>query len=265
MKCGLFATDWNLWWEAGPYRPEELHDDVPEQFSWIERIAERHVDVVFLPVQHGDEYETYGPLYHLLPHRLVKKHRLPFFEGGHWPRVIPTHHHTLSGASLSGLRRAFAELVWPLLTRGRSTIGSHPPNDSLVLLAQHLGFWLPAMEVVLRRRGLRWGRARVRAEDEAAFARVRPQLPPDLDIQRAAMGGSLWSGEEEAREALCELVEVADAGGKLRGTVDAIRRGRVEEDFSRAGPASGKTSIASCSRSGPGCVRPSSSWTTRSR
>jgi hypothetical protein len=230
-KCGLFATEWNMLWEGGPYRPEHLRDELPPEYHWIDRVFERHIDLVFLPVRHNDEYEAYGPLYHLLPLRLIKKHRLPILERGHWPRLIPTIH-GLSAASVAGLRRAFGELIWPLLTGGRSTVGSHPPNESLVMLAQDLGFWLPAMEVVLRRRGLRWGRSRVGPEDEVAFKIVRPQLPADLDIQTAAMGGPLWEGEDEAREVLHELMEVADVGGRIRGTVDAIRRGRVEEDFS---------------------------------
>jgi len=229
-KCALFTSEWNMFWEAGPYRPEDFHENIPESLPWISRLAERHVDSVLLPTVSGNEYEAYGPLYHLLPERLLRKHRLPVFEGGHWPRMMPMEMRTLAESSVPALRRAFGELIWPVLTRGRSTIAAHPTNDSLVLLAQNLGFWLPPLERVLRARGVRWGRARTRDEEEPVVA--PPDLPADLEIHTAAMGGPLWEGEAEAREALDELVDAADAGGRLRGAVDAIQRGRVEEDFS---------------------------------
>jgi hypothetical protein len=46
------------------------------------------------------------------------------------------------------------------------------------------------------------------------------------------MGGYVWMGEDEAREATAELVDCADSSGGLRSIVDAIRSNRVEEDFS---------------------------------
>jgi len=46
------------------------------------------------------------------------------------------------------------------------------------------------------------------------------------------LGSDLWRGEAEAAEALQWTVDKADAGGQLRGILDAVRSNRVEDDFS---------------------------------
>ena len=46
------------------------------------------------------------------------------------------------------------------------------------------------------------------------------------------MGGPVWVGEDDAREALVETIEAADQTGRLRGILDAVRSNRVEDDFS---------------------------------
>jgi DNA-directed RNA polymerase specialized sigma24 family protein len=45
-------------------------------------------------------------------------------------------------------------------------------------------------------------------------------------------GGTLWDGEAWAAEVVEEVVEAADAGGRLRAILDAVRSNRVEDDFS---------------------------------
>jgi hypothetical protein len=51
-------------------------------------------------------------------------------------------------------------------------------------------------------------------------------------VDRPLMGGYVWMGEDEAREATVQLVDYADSSGGLRSIIDAIRSNRVEEDFS---------------------------------
>ena len=46
------------------------------------------------------------------------------------------------------------------------------------------------------------------------------------------MGTDLWRGEDEAAEFLQATVDAADADGRLRGILDAVRSNRVEDDFS---------------------------------
>jgi len=46
------------------------------------------------------------------------------------------------------------------------------------------------------------------------------------------MGGPIWMGEEEAAEKVAATVEAADATGRLRGILDAVRSHRIADDFS---------------------------------
>jgi DNA-directed RNA polymerase specialized sigma24 family protein len=46
------------------------------------------------------------------------------------------------------------------------------------------------------------------------------------------MGGDLWCGQAEAAEVVRLAVEHADANGRLRGILEAVRSNRVEDDFS---------------------------------
>jgi hypothetical protein len=46
------------------------------------------------------------------------------------------------------------------------------------------------------------------------------------------MGGQIWFGEDDARDAVAETVEEADQTGRLRGILDAVRSHRVADDFS---------------------------------
>ena len=61
---------------------------------------------------------------------------------------------------------------------------------------------------------------------------ARRALPDGMAIDRPLMGGTIWWGEAEAREAAREMVELADRDGRLRGILDAVRSNRIEEDFS---------------------------------
>jgi hypothetical protein len=45
-------------------------------------------------------------------------------------------------------------------------------------------------------------------------------------------GGPIWIGVDDADDAVAETVEAADATGRLRGILDAVRSHRIEDDFS---------------------------------
>ena len=66
---------------------------------------------------------------------------------------------------------------------------------------------------------------------------VHPQLTDgsvfrDAVIGGPRAGGDLWRGEAEAAEVLQWTVDEADADGRLRGILEAVRSNRVEDDFS---------------------------------
>jgi len=46
------------------------------------------------------------------------------------------------------------------------------------------------------------------------------------------MGSDLWRGEAAAAEVLAWTIDEADADGRLRGILDAVRSHRIEDDFS---------------------------------
>ncbi|MBL7619878.1 MULTISPECIES: hypothetical protein [unclassified Frankia] len=46
------------------------------------------------------------------------------------------------------------------------------------------------------------------------------------------MGGPVWFGEDDAHDAVTEMVEAAERTGRLRGVLDAVRSHRIEDDFS---------------------------------
>ena len=45
-------------------------------------------------------------------------------------------------------------------------------------------------------------------------------------------GGTLWQGKDCAAEVVDDVVDAADARGRLRAIIDAVRSNRVEDDFS---------------------------------
>jgi hypothetical protein len=104
-------------------------------------------------------------------------------------------------------------------------------SDPIRLLAHNLDFWLPpvtdAMEEILR--GLPV------VDDEIEEGPVPLEDGTVLDGAVAAsarVGTELWRGEAEAAAVVRRTVEAADAKGRLRGILDAVRSNRVEDDLS---------------------------------
>jgi hypothetical protein len=224
LQAGV--TEWNWFWEAGPYRPAHLHDQLAPHLPWLDRLP-LDVEAVLVPATAKCVYEKWSPLFHLIPAATLERFGLPLWRRGKWPRFARSWR-TLSPRMEPALSHAFADYIWPLIGRGgMTTFGAREP---LRLLAHDLGFWLPHMELLLRDANKECGR--VPREKEDADDTYAGELPADLRIDRPTYGVDLWSGEDEAWEVAQMLVERADSGGKLRALIDAVRSNRVEEDFS---------------------------------
>jgi len=130
------------------------------------------------------------------------------------------------------LGAAFAQHVWPLLDSG-SKLSAFSTSDSLRLLAHNLDFWLPYVYQVAEERMKGFERVKCESAKQAhLLKKAQRGIPPDARIDRPRKGGPVWWGEEDAWAATRELIQAADARGRLRGIVDAIRSNRVEDDFS---------------------------------
>jgi hypothetical protein len=153
----------------------------------------------------------------------AERHGLPLVGAGIWPytarieqpdRYLPADFGTRLG-------RAWASAVWRHLSPA-SPISAFSASEPIRLHAHNLGFWIPpvtaAMEEILRD---------FPVVDEGA--EEEPVQLTDGSILEGAIaasrrcGGTLWSGESWAAEVVEQVVEAADAGGRLRAILDAVR------------------------------------------
>ena len=198
----------------------------------LREIADRgDVNVVFVP-KTASRYYEYSPLFHLLPGSTVKRYGLPLLRSGQWPyfaehgeigRYLPADFETR-------LERAWAHAVWRHLIPG-SPLRAFSGSDPIRLLAHNLDFWLPPVTTVIQDflRGL--------PEVDKGVEEIHPRLTDgtvfdSVVMANPRMGADLWCGEAEAAEFLQWTVDEADADGRLRGILDAVRSNRVEDDFS---------------------------------
>lgn len=223
---------WNQAWEAGQLRNRirPFVRDLPKELRAIVRLRE-DINVTFVPRWSTRRYNAYAPLFHLLPRRVVERHGLTPLTGGTWP----SHFEPRLGLPADfddRLARAFAAHVWPLLCPG-SRLVSFSASEPIRLLAHNLDFWLGFATEMIQDRLVALGRPRTRPKIHDKIRKVRGKLDePDVLVNQPLMGGDLWCGEDDAAAALRELVERADAQGRLRGILEAVRSNRVEEDFS---------------------------------
>ena len=221
---------WNLMWEAAQFRRRVFAEDqLPPE---LREIADRgDVNVMFVPRTAARYYE-YAPLFHLLSRAQAERHGLPLLRTGIWPFLAETApvDRYLPAAFETRLSRAWASAVWRHLMPG-SPLRAFSASDPIRLLAHNLDFWLPPVTAVIEDilRGF------------PAVAGGQPEEPVRLQdgtvLSGAAAGGprtggDVWCGEDDAAEVVRQTVEAADAGGRLRGILDAVRSNRVEDDFS---------------------------------
>lgn len=227
----LFAiAKWNLLWESAQFRRRYFDDDeLPAQ---VAQIADQgDVNVTFVP-RTSTRYYEYSPLYHLLSRSQAERHGLPLVRAGIWPYTanIDQPDRYLPADFAARLSRGWASAVWRHLSPG-SPLSAFSQSEPIRLLAHNLDFWIPpvtaAMEEILRGFpvvGDDAGQEPVRLNDGSILEGTIASSP--------RCGGTLWQGESWAAEVVEQVVEAADAGGRLRAILDAVRSNRVEDDFS---------------------------------
>ncbi|GLZ30907.1 hypothetical protein Lesp02_30960 [Lentzea sp. NBRC 105346] len=227
----LALVKWNMLWEAAQLRRRFFDlNDLPKPMAKIAELGD--VNVTFVS-RTRTRYFEYAPLFHLLPKRVLDMFGLPLLRGGQWPfmadhvgiddfLVVPDFE--------ARLARAWAWTVWPHLVSG-SKMKVFSADDPIRLLAHNLDFWVPAVTAAIQDRLL-------------AFPEVdKGKTPGPVTLEDGSMlvgavagnprmGGPVWFGEDDARDAVAETVEAADRTGRLRGILDAVRSHRVEDDFS---------------------------------
>ena len=230
VEMSLAAAEWNMLWEAAQFRRRFFdEDELPHPLS---DVADRgDLNVVFVPRTRSRYYE-YAPLFHLLPRATVERFGLPLLHGGQWPFLMQPGDvdRYLPADFEDRLARAWAWAVWRHLMPG-SPISAFSKDDPVRLLSHHLDFWLPAvtqtMEGILRDFPVVGN-----GVEEGPVPLVDGSVLLGATKANPRKGGDLWRGEGEAAEVLAATVDEADATGRLRGILDAVRSNRVEDDFS---------------------------------
>jgi hypothetical protein len=221
---------WNMLWESAQFRRRFFDlDDLPEPMAKIADLGD--VNVTFVP-RTRSRYFEYAPLLHLLPKRVLGTFGLPTLRSGQWPFLadyagIDDFMPPDFGARLA---RAWASTVWPHLMSG-SKMKAFSADDPIRLLAHNLDFWLPAVTATIQDR-LRDFPEVDKGKTPGPVTLVDGSVLAGAVAGNPRMGGPVWSGEDDAHDALVETVEAADQTGRLRGILDAVRSHRIEDDFS---------------------------------
>ena len=240
------TADWNSAWETGHLRSDYMHatrEQVPERAKlsedW-EAVCERYFrQNVYLGVEWPKNPEiTFEPLYQLMPMALRRKHGLPILPGALWPisniAAINIPNYKNAEARFSA---ALAEHLWPYLLGRRSNRRSFSINDPIRTIAHEPQFWMAPMVALVYRL---WNDV-LPHEDEftvdeleklANFNRMLENEGAPYREHPVHRTGLLWFGDDEAADVTQLLVEEADRAAGLRGIIDAVRRNRVQDDFS---------------------------------
>lgn len=231
IRRSVAVAEWNRLWEAAQFRrrffdEEELSPD-------LAKIVDRgDINIIFVPRTPCRYYE-YAPLYHLLSRGTCERFRLPLLSRGQWPFTIENVDISkyLPDDFEQRLSRAWAATVWRYLNSG-SGLAAFSRDDPIRLLAHNLDYWIPpvteAIQDTLREFPVVPGDGDLPTEIRLIDGSVREGAVPGWP--RA--GGDLWRGEAEAAEFVGLTVDQADATGRLRGILDAVRSNRVADDFS---------------------------------
>ena len=229
-RADVLVAQWNLLWEAAQFRRRFFAEE--ELPAVMREIADRgDVNVVLVP-RTTTRYHEYAPLLHLLPRATLERFGLPLLRCGQWPFTMETTpvDRFLPADFEQRLSRAWAWAVWRHLMPG-SQLRAFSHSDPIRLLAHNLDYWIPpvtaAIQNILRD---------LPAVDGAAGEEAVP-LQDGGFLEGAVavsprMGSELWHGEAEAADVVRQTVAQADATGRLRGILEAVRSHRVEDDFS---------------------------------
>jgi hypothetical protein len=230
QKLVAAVGQWNMLWEAAQFRRRFFDlDDLPEPMSKIADLGD--VNVTLVP-RTWSRYFEYAPLLHLLPKRVLDMFGLPTLRRGQWPFLIDyTGIDEFMPPDFDArLARAWASTVWPHLMSG-SRMNAFSADDPIRLLAHNLDFWVPAVTATIQNR-LRDFPEIDKGKTPGPVILVDGSMLPGAVAGNPRTGGPVWSGEDDAHDALVETVEAADQTGRLRGILDAVRSHRVDDDFS---------------------------------
>lgn len=224
------VSEWNMLWESAQFRRRFFAtDELPEPVAKIAELGD--VNVTFVP-RTRSRYFEYAPLLHLLPKKVLDMFGLPTLRGGQWPFMVDYSgiDSFLPSDFQARLAQAWAWMVWPHLQSG-SKLKAFSADDPVRILAHNLDFWVPAVTTTIQDRlrdfpEVDKGKAPgpVTLEDGSVLAGAVAGNP--------RMGGPVWCGEADARDALVETIDDADHSGRLRGIIDAVRSNRIDDDFS---------------------------------
>jgi hypothetical protein len=219
-----------LLWETAQFRRRAFeYDKLPPVMAKVADLGDKNV--VFIP-RSKSRYFEYAPLYHLLPKASVERYGLPLIRSGLWPYISDyrSGSDNLPRDFGARLHKAWASHIWRHLMPGSPESG-FTNDDPIRLLAHNLDFWLPpvteAIQEILR-----------------TFPVIGEPIEPELvhledgSILEGAIrtstrvGSDVWTGATDAAEVTASTIEHADADGRLRGILDAIRSNRIADDFS---------------------------------
>lgn len=230
VELKLAVSEWNIVWEAAQFRRRMF--DYEELPAPLARIAERgDFNIVFIP-RTASRYYEYAPLFHLLPKATVERHGLPLISAGQWPFFFGDG--DIDGYLPSDfearLARAWAATIWRRLMPV-SRLTGFSKSDPIRVLAHNLDYWIPPVnEVVV---------SVLRELPTVDKGTVEGPVPLEdgsylegVTMANPRIGTDLWRGEEDAAEIVEWVVDQADADGRLRSVLDAVRSNRVEDDFS---------------------------------
>jgi hypothetical protein len=227
----MFMYRWNHLWESAHLRFEILQELTPPAFKWLEKYEGNNI---YLLLSHYKDFYAYLPFFHLLSLPLMKNHGIPPLKGGTWPSHLFDNSLELflPDDIKNRLSLAFAKQIWPLLNN-RSYIHAYSEDDPIKILAHNLDFWLPYLTEVIETRIKQSGRYIENPEKYTErMASIRENLPPGINVEFPRNDFILWEGQEEVKQVLTEMMDIADKKGKLRTIFDAIQSNRIEDDFS---------------------------------
>lgn len=231
-KLSMFITTWNMCWEAAQLRHEMFADQLPPELNCLKECPDENVVLLPRPDQH--RYATHSILFHMLPRRILERHGLPLLRRGLWPHYMENYWHdaVIPADFDQRLSEAFGDFIWGRLDSGSGT-AAYSTSEPIRMLAHNLDYWIPYAYVLAERRLEQFSRVGLESDEQRRTLRsARQSAPRDIRVHRPRKGGALWMGESEVEQVADELIEQADASGKLRAVLEAVRSHRVEEDFS---------------------------------
>jgi len=231
-------TEWNIAWEAEHLRGDFIRFQTRPQdrhlLKWTKPFMGQNVHIV--PYWKDQPAMTYQPLYYLLSRRTLARHGLVPLSRSLWPISVTAAYRNspLRSGDDRKFAAAFAEHIWPYLIDAPKRAFS--ADEPIKVLAHEPAFWLPHMVELVHQ--YMEGLPECTLENPDAGSKINEAnakleaIAEPYRYRKVHAGGTLWSGEADAAEVTQDLVDYVDRDGRLRGIIDAVRRNRVEDDFS---------------------------------